>query len=165
MAKSPIRTFLGVAVLLTQAAAFWAASAYALECKRKAAGFYLEETEANRPHMISRTLEKLPGSLTGVPGNPERGRDVFISAQKGGCASCHRLGTLSPAMGQGSIGPALDGTGGKYNEAQLRQVLLQPKAYFPETIMPSYYRAGEAGESVLSAGEIEDLVAYLETLK
>jgi sulfur-oxidizing protein SoxX len=147
------------------AAAFWAASAYALECKRKAAGFYLEETEANRPHAISRTLEKLPGSLTGAPGNPEQGRDVFISAQKGGCVSCHQLSTLSPAIGQGSIGPALDGTGGKYSEAQLRQVLLEPKAYFPETIMPSYHRAGEAGESVLSAGEIEDLVAYLETLK
>ncbi len=165
MAKSLIWTFLGVAVLCVQAAAFWTTSAYGLECKRKAAGFYLEETAANRPHKLYRSLEKLPGSLTGVPGNSENGRDVFIGAQKGGCVSCHRLGTLPPAIGQGSIGPALDGTGSKYGEAELRQVLLQPKAYFPETIMPSYYRSGEAGESVLTAGEIEDLVAYLETLK
>ena len=82
MARTPIRTFLGVAVLFTQAAAFWAASAYALECKRKAAGFYLEETDASRPHLISRTLEKLPGSLTGVSGNPEARTGCFISAER-----------------------------------------------------------------------------------
>ena len=165
MAKSPVWTFLGVAVIFMQATAFWAASAYALECKRKAAGFYLEDTEANRPHKLSRTWRSFRARSRACPGTQEHGRDVFIGVEKGGCVSCHQLSTLSRAIGQGSIGPALDGTGSKYNEAQLRQVLLQPKAYFPETIMPSYYRAGEAGESVLTASEIEDLVAYLGTLK
>ena len=82
-------------------------------------------------------MENLPGSLTGAAGNPEAGRAVFIGAQKGACASCHQLSTLPPFVGQGSIGPALDGTGSKYDEGQLRQMLLQPKTYFPGTIMPA----------------------------
>ncbi len=165
MAKSPIWTFLAVAAFSAQAAPFAGASAYGAECTRKTAGFYLEEMDASRPHKLSRSLQNLPGSLTGVPGNAEHGRDLLIGAQKGGCISCHRVGTLSPAIAQGSIGPALDGIGSKYDDGQLRQVLLQPRAYFPETIMPSYYRAEGSEASVLTAAEIEDLVAYLGTLK
>jgi L-cysteine S-thiosulfotransferase len=165
MAKSPIWTFLAVAALIAQAAPAGVASAYGAECKRKIVGFYLEEMDASRPRKLSNALQNLPGSLTGVPGNAEHGRDVLIGAQKGSCVSCHRVGTLSPAIAQGSIGPSLDGAGSKYNEGQFRQVLLQPKAYFPETIMPSYYRAGNSEASVLTAAEIEDLVAYLGTLK
>ncbi len=47
----------------------------------------------------------------------------------------------------------------------LRQVLVQPKAYFPDTIMPSYYKAEGGEASILTAAEVEDLVAYLRTLK
>jgi L-cysteine S-thiosulfotransferase len=165
MAKSPIETFLCIAAIVMPAAAFWAGDASAAECKRKTAGFYLEDTEANRPHKLSSALEKLPASLTGARGDPEHGREVFISMEKGGCATCHQLSSLPRAIGQGSIGPVLDGTGSRYNEQQLRQVLLQPRAYFPETIMPSYYRAEGGDVSVLTASEIEDLVAYLGTLK
>ncbi len=165
MAKSPILTFLCIAAIFMPAAAFWAAHASAAECKRKTAGFYLKDTEANRPHKLSIALEKLPASLTGAPGNAEHGREVFISTEKGGCPACHQLSSLPPVIGQGSIGPALDGTGSRYNEGQLRQVLLQPRAYFPETIMPSYYRVAGGDASVLTAGEVEDLVAYLGTLK
>ena len=165
MAKSPIRTFLGAALLFAHAAPFVAGSAYGVECKRKLAGFYLEELDSTRPHKLSSASQSLPASLTGVPGNSEHGRDVFISTQKGACVSCHQVSVLSPAIGQGSIGPVLDGSGAKYNEGQLRQVLLQPRSYFPETIMPSYYRAGDSKASVLTAAEIEDLIAYLGTLK
>ncbi len=165
VAKSPICIVLGFAVLFAHAAPFGATDAYGAECKMKIAGFYLEELDQTRPHKLSRGSENLPASLTGIAGNSEHGRDVFISAQKGGCVSCHQLSTLSPAIAQGSIGPTLDGAGTKYNEGQLRHVLLQPGAYFPETIMPSYYRAGDSQASVLTAAEIEDLVAYLGTLK
>ena len=144
MAKSPICIVLGLAVLFAHAAPFGATDAYGAECKRKIAGFYLEELDQTRPHKLSRGSENLPASLTGIAGNSEHGRDVFISAQKGGCVSCHQLSTLSPAIAQGSVGPTLDGAGAKYNEGQLRHVLLQPGAYFPETIMPSYYRAGDS---------------------
>ncbi len=165
MAKSPIWAFLCVAALIAHTAPFAVASAYGGECKRKIAGFYLEDTDAGVPHRLSRAVQNLPGPLTDAAGNAERGRDVFISIQKGGCASCHQLRALSPAVAQGSIGPALDGAGAKFSEGQLRQVLIAPKSYFPETIMPAYYRSGESEASVLTAAEIEDLVAYLTTLK
>ncbi len=117
MAKSPICIVLGLAVLFAHAAPFGAPAAYGAECKRKIAGFYLEELDQTRPHKLSRGSENLPASLTGIAGNSEHGRDVFISAQKGGCVSCHQLSTLSPAIAQGSVGPTLDGAGTKYNEA------------------------------------------------
>ncbi len=165
MAKSNICTYLAVASCLWGLAApFWLSNAYAAECIRKTAGFYLEDMNASGPHNL-RTLQNLPGSLTGLPGNAGRGRDVFINALKGGCASCHQLRTLPPAIAQGSVGPALDGAGAKYSDGQLRQILLEPGSYFPETIMPAYYRTGAAAESVLTAAEVEDLLAYLGTLK
>ncbi|MGO9174453.1 MAG: sulfur oxidation c-type cytochrome SoxX [Rhodomicrobium sp.] len=138
---------------------------HAAECQRKTAGFYLEDTNAGVPHNLSSVLQNLPGPLTGAPGNAERGREVLVSRQKGDCLSCHKVSVLSSIAGQGGIGPALDGVGSKYDDAQLRQVLVEPKTYYPETIMPSYYREGAAAASVLTAAEIEDLVAYLKTLR
>jgi sulfur-oxidizing protein SoxX len=139
--------------------------AYGAECKRKTTGFYLEDTNAAGPHKLSVTLQNLPASLTGAPGDAGRGRDVLVSRQKGDCLSCHQVSALAQIAGQGGIGPALDGAGKKYNDGQLRQILLEPKAYFPDTIMPSYYRGAGTAGSVLTAGEIEDLVTYLATLK
>ncbi len=165
MAKSNICTYLAVASCLWELAApFSLSNAYAAECTRKTAGFYLEDMNVSGPHNL-RALQNLPGSLTGLPGNAVRGRDVFINALKGGCVSCHRLRTLPPAIAQGNVGPALDGAGAKYSDRQLRQVLLEPGSYFPETIMPAYYRAGAAAESALTAAEVEDLLAFLGTLK
>jgi L-cysteine S-thiosulfotransferase len=139
--------------------------AYGAECKKKTAGFYLEDTNAAGPHKLSVTLQNLPASLTGAPGDAGRGRDVLSSHQKGDCLSCHEVSALAAIAGQGGIGPALDDAGKKYSEGQLRQILLEPKAYFPDTMMPSYYRGAGAAGSVLTAAEIEDLVAFLATLK
>jgi sulfur-oxidizing protein SoxX len=72
---------------------------------------------------------------------------------------------LGSAAGQGAIGPALDGVGAKYDDAQVRQVLIEPRALFPDTIMPSYYAAAGGSASVLTAAEVEDLIAFLRTLK
>jgi len=108
-------------------------------------------------------LQGLPASLTGAPGDAEKGRDVLVSRQKGDCLSCHKVTTLDGAAGQGAIGPVLDGVGSRYNDAQIRQVLIDPKALFPDTIMPSYYASGSP--SVLTAAEVEDLIAFLQTLK
>jgi L-cysteine S-thiosulfotransferase len=165
VAKPPVWISLAVAAFLAGAGPLTAPHAYGAECKRKVAGFYLEETDALRPHKLSRAPDGMPASLTGVAGNAEHGRDIFISARKGGCPSCHLLSLLPQSIPQGSIGPALDGAGKRYNEGQLRRVLLEPKAYFPGTVMPSYYRAGDSKASVLTAAEIEDLIAYLTTLR
>ncbi len=76
------------------------------------------------------------------------------------------MSTLPGGAAQGAIGPALDGVATKYDVPQLRQLVADSKVYFPGTIMPSYYKpAGAAEPSVLTAGDVEDLVAYLKTLK
>jgi sulfur-oxidizing protein SoxX len=144
---------------------FGPGNANAASCKRKTAGFYLLDTNTGAPRPLSAALQDLPGSLTGAPGDAERGRDVLVNRQKGDCLSCHKVTTLAGVSGQGAIGPALDGVGAKYSDAQVRQVLIEPKALFPDTIMPSYYAAAGGPASVLTAAEVEDLIAYLRTLK
>jgi L-cysteine S-thiosulfotransferase len=164
MWKLHICTVLAMASV-TAAMPFASHRASGAECKRKTAGFYLQEMPTGS-HILSPSAQNLPPSLTGAPGDAGRGREVLVSHQKGDCLSCHKVSALSSIVDQGSIGPALDGVGGKYNEGQLRQVLIEPKSYFPGTIMPSYYRApGSPEASVLTAFEIEDLVAYMKTLK
>jgi L-cysteine S-thiosulfotransferase len=167
MAKQQISTVLAMAGCVSLAIVFiGSGQAYGGECKRKKAGFYLLGTDVAAPRRLSISLQGLPSSLTGIAGDAERGRDVLVNRQKGDCLSCHKLSALSSVSGQGGIGPALDGVASKYNEGQLRHVLMEPKAYFPDTIMPSYYRApGSTEASVLTAAEIEDLVAYMTTLK
>ncbi len=165
LARLHVWTFIALASCVAIAVTPWLGNAFGAECKRKTAGFYLEDTNAAGPRPLSSSLQSVPGSLTGTPGNADRGREVLVSRQKGDCLSCHKINALSSIADQGGIGPALDGLASKYNDGQLRQVLLEPKAYFPETIMPSYYRGAGAADSVLTAAEIEDLVAFLKTLK
>jgi L-cysteine S-thiosulfotransferase len=153
--------FLGIGVAV--ACVF---SAYAAECKRKTAGYFLQFTHNNGAGNLREVLNSIPESLTGALGDPERGREVLTNAQKGGCLNCHKVSALSAIPNQGGVGPALDGAGSRYNDAQLRQLIVDPKAYFPATIMPSYYKqAGGPEASVLTAANVEDLVAYLRTLK
>jgi len=167
MANLEFRASLLMGACLTLAAVSFApAGASAAECKRKTAGFYLQDTNADGPRRLSLSLQSTPASLTGTPGDPQRGREVLVSREKGDCLSCHKLSVQSNIAEQGSIGPALDGIGGRFTEGQLRQAVADPKAYFPETIMPSYHKAGEGGAApILTASEVEDLVAYLQTLK
>lgn len=139
--------------------------AWSAECKRKTAGFYLMDANPGGPRRFGASLQSMPASLTGVPGDPERGRELLSNRQKGDCLSCHKLSLLSSIADQGGVGPSLDGIASRYGDPQLRQVLVQPKAYFPETIMPAYYKAEGGEASILTAAEVEDLVAYLKTLK
>ena len=141
-------------------------SAFGSECKRKTAGFYLLDANASKPQRLALSLQSMPQSLTGTLGDPAHGREILANRQKGGCLSCHALGALGAVADQGGIGAALDGIGSQFSIPQLRQVVVDPKAYFPNTIMPSYHKTGSKGEApILTAAEIEDLVAYLETLK
>jgi L-cysteine S-thiosulfotransferase len=167
MAKLHTCTSLSLGMCMAAAVlAFGFGNAQGAECKRKTAGFYLQDTNAGGPKRLSLALQSIPVSLTGALGDPERGREILVNRQKGDCLSCHKVTTLSSIADQGSIGPSLDGIGGRYADAQLRQVLVEPKVYFPNTIMPSYYKAaGSADASVLTAPEVEDLVAYMKTLK
>lgn len=166
MAKLHTCAALLMGACLAAMLSFGSNQASGAECKRKTAGFYLLDTNAGGPHRLSLSLQSIPASLTGGLGDPDRGRELLIDRQKGDCLSCHKLGMLSTIAEQGGIGPALDEIGSRFSDAQLRQVLVEPKAYFADTIMPSYYRAEAGGEpSILTAAEVEDLVAYLKTLR
>lgn len=119
-------------------------------------------------------------SLTGVPGDPENGAKVMKTKSIGNCISCHEVTALNDAPFHGEIGPALDGAADRWGEAELRGILANAKMTFPGTMMPAYYKVdgftrpgdaytGKAPEGeldpLLTAQQIEDVVAFLSTLK
>jgi sulfur-oxidizing protein SoxX len=110
--------------------------------------------------------------LTGNPGDPLRGRAIVLDRQKGLCLLCHS-GPFPEQRFQGNLAPDLTGTGSRWSEGQLRLRMVDSRRLDPATIMPSYYaiegltRVGRSwsGKPVLSAEQIEDVVAFLVTLK
>ncbi|SFT02885.1 monoheme cytochrome SoxX (sulfur oxidation) [Sulfitobacter marinus] len=119
-------------------------------------------------------------SLTGVAGNPEEGAKIVGSKKLGNCVACHEVSALPDIAFQGMIGPALDGAGDRWSEAELRGIVANAKIMFEGTMMPSFYKdtgyirpgkayTGKAADDtlgpLLSAQQIEDVVAYLATLK
>ncbi len=116
--------------------------------------------------------DSIPDSLTGQPGDAERGRAIVASRTVGLCLLCHS-GPLPETPLQGTLAPSLAGAGARWSMGQLRLRLVDPARLVPDTIMPSYYRLDGLqrvakvfdGKPVLSAEQIEDVVAYLATLK
>ncbi|MEM9630413.1 MAG: sulfur oxidation c-type cytochrome SoxX [Pseudomonadota bacterium] len=117
---------------------------------------------------------ELQQSLTGAKGDPTAGRDTFADRKKGNCLACHANADLNNLLFHGEVGPGLDGVADRWSEAQLRAILVNSKDVFGEqTIMPGFYtlRLGmnvakdHNGKTILSAQEVEDVVAYLMTLK
>jgi L-cysteine S-thiosulfotransferase len=115
--------------------------------------------------------DSIPASLTGSPGDPQRGRAIVINRQYT-CILCHS-GPFAEEKFQGDLAPSLAGAGSRWSEGQLRLRLVDASRLNPATIMPSYYRveglervgAPWRGKPILSAEQIEDVVAYLVTLR
>ena len=116
----------------------------------------------------------ISSSLTGGAGNPSEGRKAFADRKLGNCLACHVNDDLQAELFHGEVGPSLNGVGGRWTEQQLRTIVVNAKAVFTEqTIMPAFYslKVGEnvredlIGKTILSAQEVEDIVAYLITLK
>lgn len=115
--------------------------------------------------------DAIPESLTGVPGDATRGRALVVD-RASTCILCHS-GPFPEARFQGDLAPSLAGAGSRWSEGQLRLRLVDASRLNPATIMPSYYRveglervgAAWRGKPILSAEQIEDLVAYLSTLR
>jgi sulfur-oxidizing protein SoxX len=115
--------------------------------------------------------DSIPASLTGSPGDPQRGRAIVINRQNT-CILCHS-GPFAEEKFQGDLAPNLAGAGSRWSEGQLRFRLVDASRLNPATIMPSYYRvdglervgAPWRGKPILSAEQIEDVVAYLATLR
>ncbi|WP_420859100.1 sulfur oxidation c-type cytochrome SoxX [Marivivens marinus] len=119
-------------------------------------------------------------SLTGVAGDPAEGEKVMTSRGLGNCIACHQVTALEEYPFHGEVGPSLDGAGSRWDEAQLRGIVAGAKNTFPDSVMPSFYKStgfirigdaftGKAGSDpttpLLTAQQIEDVVAYLMTLQ
>ena len=110
--------------------------------------------------------------LTDVPGDPARGRAIVANCQTGLCVLCH-AGPIPENRFQDNLAPNLEGAGGRWSEGQLRLRLVDARRLNPESIMPSYYRTDGLtrvapalrGQPILAAQQIEDVVAYLQTLR
>jgi sulfur-oxidizing protein SoxX len=115
--------------------------------------------------------DSIPASLTGVPGDASRGLALVLD-RANTCILCHS-GPFPETRFQGDLAPSLAGTGSRWSEGQLRLRLVDASRLNPATIMPSYYRVEELvnvgpawrGKPILSAEQIEDIVAYLATLR
>ena len=116
----------------------------------------------------------ISASLTGAAGDAAAGRKAFANKKLGNCLACHANADLSDQLFHGEVGPSLNGAGGRWSEQQLRAIVVNAKAVFTDrTIMPAFYslEVGEnvrkdlVGKTFLSAEQIEDIVAYLTTLK
>ncbi|WP_299784251.1 sulfur oxidation c-type cytochrome SoxX [uncultured Roseobacter sp.] len=119
-------------------------------------------------------------SLTGKAGDPAMGREIVGNKSLGNCVACHEVTDLADVPFHGEIGPMLDGAGDRWTEAELRGIVANAKIMFEDSMMPSFYKTegfirpgnaytGEAADDtfgpLLTAQQIEDVVAYLATLK
>lgn len=115
--------------------------------------------------------QTLPGPLTGQAGDPEEGRVIVTTRERGLCILCHE-GPFPDVDFMGNLAPDLAGVGARLSVPELRQRIVDSRVLNPDTIMPPYYstsglrRVGEPwrGATILSAQEVEDVVAYLATL-
>ena len=114
---------------------------------------------------------KISESLTGGhKTSAEVGREVAVHRKKGNCLACHVLPGKEPFMG--NIGPDLKNIGSRMTADELRLQIVNPKVNNPDTIMPGFYVKDLPGtdkkwmgKTMMSAQEIEDVIAYLLTLK
>ena len=111
-------------------------------------------------------------SLTGAKGDPARGRAIVGNRQVGLCLLCHS-GPFPEERFQGELAPDLKGAGARWSEGQLRLRIVDSSRINPTSIMPAYHRTDGLtrvapafrGKPILTAEQIEDVVAYLTTLK
>ncbi|WP_417699093.1 sulfur oxidation c-type cytochrome SoxX [Pseudophaeobacter sp.] len=119
-------------------------------------------------------------SLTGTAGDAANGAVIAGTKSQGNCIACHQITALAEVPFHGEIGPSLDGAGDRWSEAELRGLMTNAKMTFDGTMMPAFYKVEgfirpgdaytgkaptEALTPILSAQQIEDVVAFIATLK
>ena len=127
------------------------------------------------PHLVSPTQidgDSIPLPLTDAITDAAHGEALFVSRDGGHCVLCHQVAGLDAEF-QGDVGPALTGIGARLSPGQLRLRVVDYEQVQPGVLMPSYYRIHDLyqvsnayeGKPVLSAEDVEDVVAYLSSLK
>ena len=122
-----------------------------------------------RPYAV--VGDAIPASLTGTPGDATRGRALVVE-RSSTCILCHSV-PFPEQRFQGDVAPSLAGTGRRWSEGAIRLRLVDAARLNAATIMPSYYRIDGLdrvsrawqGKPILTAEQIEDIVAYLVTLR
>jgi sulfur-oxidizing protein SoxX len=130
----------------------------------------LAEAQGLQPFAV--VGDAIPASLTGKPGNAEHGRAIVVDRQLGLCLLCHS-GPFPEQRFQGTLAPDLAGAGSRASEGQLRLRIVDASRLKPDTIMPPYYRIDGLtrvapafqGKPILTAEQVEDVVAFLMTLR
>ena len=116
----------------------------------------------------------IPKPLTARRGDPKEGLKAVIGRRLGNCLACHQVSSIQSEAFHGELGPPLDGVATRWDEAKLRMIIVNPKKVFTEeTVMPAFHRTEGfhrvrsefAGKPILTAQQVEDVVAYLSTLK
>lgn len=115
--------------------------------------------------------DSMPRSLTGEPGDAARGRAIVANRQVGLCLLCHS-GPFPEERFQGNLAPDLR-SAARLTEGQIRLRIVDSARLNPDTIMPAFHRTDGlsqvapafAGKPVLSAQQVEDVVAWLRTLR
>jgi sulfur-oxidizing protein SoxX len=113
----------------------------------------------------------IPRPLTDTPGDATRGRATALDRATGNCITCHELPVRADF--QGNLGPPLAGVAERYPIGELRLRIVDGKRINPDSNMPSYYRIHDlvavrrqsVGRPILTAQEVEDVLAYLQTLR
>ena len=111
-------------------------------------------------------------SLTGAPGDATRGRAIVVNRQLGLCLLCHS-GPFAEERFQGTLAPDLAGAGARASAGQLRLRIVDARRIHSASLMPAYHRvdglervaAVWRGVPLLSAQQVEDVVAFLQTLR
>ncbi|MCX2864496.1 sulfur oxidation c-type cytochrome SoxX [Paucibacter sp. PLA-PC-4] len=118
------------------------------------------------------TADVIPEPLQGLQGDAQRGRAIVASRQTGLCLLCHNA-PIPEERFQGTLAPSLAGAGARLSIGQLRLRIVDSQRVNPDSIMPAYHRLDGLnqvgrdwrGKPVLDAQQVEDVVAYLHTLK
>lgn len=114
----------------------------------------------------------IPQPLSATPGDALRGRAIVVDRQRGLCLLCHS-GPFPEEPTPGTVATSLAGVGSRWSEAQLCLRVADMRQLQPDSVMPAFHRLPQgdrvaparAGQPILSAQEVEDVVAFLRTLR
>ncbi|WP_069189524.1 sulfur oxidation c-type cytochrome SoxX [Candidatus Terasakiella magnetica] len=129
----------------------------------------------SEPNLMPYTIvdgTSIPKSFTGKPGNPANGKKLFVHRKKGNCLTCHTA-PIPEQQFHGQVAPDLDGVADRMSEGEIRLRVVNPKLSNPDTPMMAYYKThglnqvkkSFVGKPMLNEQELEDVIAYLMTLK
>lgn len=139
---------------------------------RRRAGLLLAAMGAAWPVLAQADAGRIEAPLTAQPGDAARGRAIVVNRQLGLCLLCHS-GPFPEERFQGNVAGSLAGAGTRWSAAELRARIVDARRINPASPMPAFHRTeglqrvgpSWQGRPVLDAQQVEDVVAFLQTLK